>query len=41
MPHASTGQPVAMLRRAARHCRLIEDGHERFSRSMSGYDLGF
>jgi hypothetical protein len=29
-------QPVAMLKRAARHCRLIPDEHARFPRSVSG-----
>ena len=26
--------------RAAKHCRLLKDEHERFPRSMSGYDFG-
>ncbi len=41
MPHGSIGRPIAMLRRAAKHYRLLKDEHEWFPRSMSGYDLGF
>jgi hypothetical protein len=41
MSRGSTGQPVAMLGRAARHYRLVKDERERLPRPMSGCDLGF